>query len=278
MSNQEPAINMNNYRYPSEQVILFGTVFLILVVLLLAAGTTLCVLPLFFLVILILSYATSQSHHRALIAQAKHVTSESLPSLAKLAQECARKLQPGPTQLFVVPSRILNAYTFGLESPKVIVLYSSLFQVMDADELRFIIGHEMGHAALGHTWLNTLLGGMAGVPPSFGAAILFALAFRLWNRACEYSADRAGLLACGRLDKAISALVKLVDARIDTPEEMKEALEILEQQDDTLEGMLIESTATHPLIGNRIEKLREWAASSEYQRLQALINRNATKI
>jgi len=271
-------VNTNDYRYPSEQTILFGTVFLILIVLLLAAGTTLCVLPLFFLITLILSYATSQSHHRALIAQAKRVTSESLPPLAKIVQECSHKLQPGPIQLFVVQSRTLNAYTFGLENPKVIVLYSSLFQVMDADELRFIIGHEMGHAALGHTWLNTLLGGMAGVPPSLGAAVLFTLAFRLWNRVCEYSADRAGLLACGRLDKAISALVKLVDAHIDTLEEMKEALEILERQDDTLEGMLAESTATHPLIGNRIEKLREWATSSKYQRLQALVNQNATKI
>lgn len=264
----------NDYRYPGEQAILLGTVFFILVVTLLATGATLCILPLFFLVILISSYITSQSHHRALIAQARQVTNETLPSLAKLAQECEQKLQPGPVQLFVVPGRVLNAYTFGLENPKVIVLYSSLFHVMDADELRFIIGHEMGHAALGHTWLNTLLGGMAGVPPSLGAAIIFTLAFRLWNRACEYSADRAGLLACGRLDKAISALVKLVAAGIKTSEEMKAALEILERQDDTLEGMLAEITATHPLIGNRIEKLRSWAASNEYQHLQMLVNRN----
>lgn len=268
-------MNRNDYRYPSEQVILLGTVFLILVVALLATGTTLCILPLFFLVILIFSYISSQSHHRALIAQAQHVTHETLPSLAKLAQECEQKLQPGPIELFVVPSRILNAYTFGLENPRVIVLYSSLLHVMDADELRFIIGHEMGHAALGHTWLNTLLGGMAGVPPSLGAAIIFTLAFRLWNRACEYSADRAGLLACGRLDKAISALVKLVNTGIHTSEEMKAALEILERQDDTLEGMLAESTATHPLVGNRIEKLRSWAASDEYRRFQILVNRNA---
>jgi hypothetical protein len=37
------------------------------------------------------------------------------------------------------------------------------------------------------------------------------MAFLWWNRACEYSADRAGLLACGRLHKAISALVKLAE-------------------------------------------------------------------
>jgi len=32
------------------------------------------------------------------------------------------------------------AYTFGLSTPKVVVLYSALFDVMDADELKFIVG------------------------------------------------------------------------------------------------------------------------------------------
>jgi len=36
---------------------------------------------------------------------------------------------------------------------------------------------------------------MAGVPVGMGAAVLLSFAFRWWNRACEYSSDRAGLLA-----------------------------------------------------------------------------------
>ena len=81
---------------------------------------------------------------------------------------------------------------------------------MDADELRFIIGHEMGHVALGHTWLNSLVGGMAGIPSSSTSSAILTLAFLSWNRTCELSADRAGLLACGSLDKAVSSLIKLV--------------------------------------------------------------------
>ena len=67
----------------------------------------------------------------------------------------------------------------------------------------------LGHVALGHTWLNTLVGGIAGIPGSFLGGSDLDMAFLGWNRTCEYSADRAGLLACGSLEKAISALIKL---------------------------------------------------------------------
>ena len=46
--------------------------------------------------------------------------------------------------------------------------------------------------------LNWLVGGMAGIPSPFMASALLAMAFLWWNRACEFSADRAGLLACGK--------------------------------------------------------------------------------
>jgi len=52
--------------------------------------------------------------------------------------------------------REMNAYTFGLSDPRVVCSIQP-FQVMDAEELSFIIGHELGHVALGHTWLNSLI-------------------------------------------------------------------------------------------------------------------------
>jgi Zn-dependent protease with chaperone function len=91
----------------------------------------------------------------------------------------------------------------------------------------------MGHVALGHTWLNTILGGMAGIPTSFGAAVLLYTAFRWWNRMCEYSADRAGLLACGDLHVAVSALVKLVKPEIRDQRDFERALALVDAEDDS---------------------------------------------
>jgi Zn-dependent protease with chaperone function len=156
-----------------------------------------------------------------------------------------------------------------------VVLYAGIFTIMDEDELRFIIGHELGHVRLGHTWLNSLVGGMAGIPSPYGAAVLLYFAFRWWNRACEYSADRAGLLACGKPEKAASALIKLEigPSGMGTVQDWQQALRRIEAQDDHLENNLLEMLSTHPMTIRRLDALRQYAASPEYQRLQAQVNR-----
>jgi Zn-dependent protease with chaperone function len=163
---------------------------------------------------------------------------------------------------------VLNAYTFGLSSPKVVVVHSALLQVLDADEIAFVISHELGHVRLGHTWLNSLVGGLAGIPSPSAAFALMRLAFLGWNRACEHSADRAGLLATGKLDKAVSALVKLATGgRARDAGEMALALRQVEASDDELLNHLGEALATHPSMARRIAELRKFAASREYQKL-----------
>lgn len=260
------------YRYPGEESTLAVTLLIVAAILLVASAASLCVVPLLVGLVLILTYTTSQSHHQELKRHAQRVTAQTVPQLAEIVDQCKRRLQPDPLEVFVVRSRQLNAYTFGMDDPKAVVLYSSLFNVMDADEIKFIIGHEMGHVALGHTWLNSLLGGLAGVPTSIGAAVIVSLAFRSWNRSCEFSADRAGLLACGKLNKAITALVKLVNREADTPQEIAETLAFIEREDDHLDNVLMETLATHPMTVKRIENLRRYAASSEYKKLQARMN------
>jgi Zn-dependent protease with chaperone function len=168
----------------------------------------------------------------------------------------------------------LNAYTFGLSDPKILVVYSAVLNIMDEDELRFIIGHEIGHISLGHTWLNSLVGGMSGIPSPYGAALILYFSFRWWNRACEYSADRAGLLACGKPEKAYSALIKLVGGSAATRslESWQQTLRQIDAEDDTVMGSLGEMLSTHPLIVRRLKALRQYAASGEYQQLMARLD------
>jgi Zn-dependent protease with chaperone function len=265
---------MASYRYPNERLVLLLTLFLVFAVIAVTAVATLCGSVLFVLVMLVFSYLLNRSHHNNLISQAHRVTPQEDPRLSNLVQDCALRLKAGSFHTFIAPGKALNAYTFGLSAPQVVVVYAGVVRIMDADELRFIIGHELGHVRLGHTWLNSLLGGMAGIPSPYLAAVLLHFAFRWWNRLCEYSADRAGLLACGKLEKAASALIKLEGgaSAVLTAEGWHRALRRIEAEDDHMESNLREMLSTHPMTVRRLEALRGFAKSRKYQRLQAEIN------
>jgi Zn-dependent protease with chaperone function len=263
------------YRNPDEIWILAVTLGLVGLVILVTAVATVCGSALFAVLGVALAASASRAHHQALMRRALPVTHQTQPDVARLAEACLARLQPGPVEIYITPSRELNAYTFGLSDPKVVVLYSQLFEVMDADELRFILGHELGHVRLGHTRLNSLVGGLAGIPASSSASAILALAFLGWNRACETSADRAGLLACGQPEKAVSALVKLVagpHALSQTGLEL--AYRQIDAEDDTFLGSLGEALGSHPLLIKRITAIRRYAATAEYRRLQALVDQN----
>ena len=263
------------YRYPYEYFILCMTIIVVLLVIALTAAATVCGSALFVPLVVILNYFASRSKHQDLLSQGQKVTPQTAPEMVPLLETTSVRLQVEPVNVFIVPSNQLNAYTFGMDSPKAIVLYSSLFKIMDFDELQFILGHEMGHVKLGHTWLNTLVGGMAGIPSSLGAAAIMELAFRWWNRACEYSADRAGVLACGKPDKAISALIKLDAGSVTLSQAgMHAAMQHIETDDDDIMHNLEELIASHPMVAKRIDEIRNYTKTQSYLHLRSLMDQN----
>jgi len=263
------------YRYPYEYLILGATILVVLLVIALTAAATVCSSAIFVPLVVILGYYSGRSNHRELLSQATQVTAQSAPELIPLFQANYARLQVEPVNVFILPSRQLNAYTFGMDSPKAIVLYSALFKIMDPDEIQFILGHEMGHVKLGHTWLNTLVGGMAGIPSTLGAAAIMELAFRWWNRACEYSADRAGVLACSKPNKAISALVKLeAGPQALTQSGMQAAMQQISTDDDDFTHNLEELIASHPMIAKRIDEIRRFTSSQAYLAMQSQMDSN----
>jgi Zn-dependent protease with chaperone function len=262
------------YRYDNEQVVLVLTILLVLAIVILASTVTFCLSGVFIVAMFVISALLIRSHHQSLMGSALRVDRAQTPDLARLVEESGLKLQPGPVDVFVVNQKQINAYTFGISSPKVLVLFTPLLKVMNLGELKFIIGHEMGHVALGHTWLNTIVGGMAGIPAPFGAAALLYTAFRWWNRMCEFSADRAGLLACGDIHVAISALVKLAAPDIRSQRDFDRALALIDAEDDNASNRLAEVFQSHPMLIRRINALRAYTHTAEYQRIQVGMNRN----
>ena len=253
---------MLNYRYPTETPILVVTLVGLTALLVLTSIPTLCLAPLLVVIVVILTYNGTQAAHRQVMQLGMLVTPQSAPSLAAIIETCRQRLGAPPVEVYILNNRERNAYTFGLSQPNVIVLHAPLIKIMDADELAFVIGHEMGHVIFKHAWLNTLIGGMAGIPLPIGAAIPLVLAFRSWSRACEFTCDRAGLIACGRLDKAIHALVEIVAGDVNTAGEIQQVLTVIDQQDEQAGSVFSEFLSTHPLVAKRIQQLKEFASSA----------------
>jgi len=89
------------------------------------------------------------------------------------------------------------------------MLSSRLLEVMIPAELRFVMGHELGHLVLRHNEIpmpaTAIVEDMAGVIVPRGTALkLFH-----WARAAEISADRCGLICGGDPEAAASGFFKI---------------------------------------------------------------------
>ena len=91
---------------------------------------------------------------------------------------------------------------------------------------------------------------------------------------CEFSADRAGLLACGDKNLAVSALVKLVAPEVRTQREFEHALAMIDAEDDRISNRMNEVFQSHPMLIRRINELLEYTRTEEYARLQEGVNSN----
>ncbi|MEM1415358.1 MAG: M48 family metallopeptidase [Myxococcota bacterium] len=198
-----------------------------------------------------------------------------LPGLHALAKSCAETLDvPLPT-LYVVNDPRMNAFTFGTDKEAFIVLHSQLIDHMDETELKFVIGHEMGHVQNKHVVYGTALQILRSPVAVLSAVLRLLLpidaalrgALLAWARNAEITCDRAGLLCCGDLDAATRSFLKIACGSTKLYAEL-DVDAYLEQLEDGRKGVgrLGELGASHPYLPKRIQALRLFAESAYYQR------------
>lgn len=209
---------------------------------------------------------------RELLATATRLTNEMTPELHAIIDRCRDTLGvDGPFELFVYPDATFNAAAVRPDKGRLMLMMSSaLLEGFEADELRFIAGHEVGHYLFQHHAIPTgaLLGGRARLPPQL-ALQLFA-----WQRYAEISADRAGLVCAGALEPAARALFKLasgltgdrIQVRIDQfLAQVGDLRRETEARDESNQPARRDWFATHPFSPLRL-KAAELFASSELMR------------
>ena len=144
---------------------------------------------------------------RRLLSSSVRLSRGMAPDIHKVADECIETLgMKIPLELYVFASPQFNAMCFKPEDGRLFVMFaSSLLESFTQRELRFVMGHELGHHIYGHHKIpiGYLLGGDAKPDPRL-ALELFA-----WSRYAEISADRAGAHCSQDLDSVARSLFKL---------------------------------------------------------------------
>ncbi len=202
--------------------------------------------------------------------QNKELEAKILAEAARVGIQGSRVYQVNTS----VDSKVENAYVTGLMGTKRIVLYDTLLQDMNQDELAFVMGHEMGHYVLWHLakgiafesililvslYVAYLLAGPVigffknlwgfAAPSDFAAMPLGVLAFWLFcfvglpidmafRRHAEHEADRFALELTHENHAGATTFVKLMQAGLGVPRPGA-AFEIW--------------FGTHPCIADRIE-------------------------
>lgn len=122
-----------------------------------------------------------------------------LPDAFLALDRCKKTLGlTAPVDLHCQNDGSLNAFVVTTPDGRIdITLTSGVLNNLDVDELCYVIGHEIGHAVLGH--IEARVGHDAEMS---GQARLRRLALFRYQ---ELSADRVGLLCCVDVDKAVRA-------------------------------------------------------------------------
>ena len=206
------------------------------------------------------------------------VTSDNYPDIYDYLRYAAQVLDvKNVPDLYIEWGYNINACTVGAENP-IIVLNSGLIDLCDDDEIMFVIGHELGHVKSNHMLYHMMAQVINYIIDSipFGniAAAPLQYALYYWDRMSEFTADRAGLMACQNKEAAIRAFMKMSGLPIKQFNNMNYQT-FLQQAADfkqlDYEGLnkvikLISiADATHPWTVMRAAELLNWVKKGNFK-------------
>ena len=185
--------------------------------------------------------------------------------------------EPRP-ELFVSQTPFVNAGAYGMDRP-FIVINSGALNLLDDDEMRALLGHELGHVmsghALYHTILVIILNVSLGFLPFLAGIVLLPIQLALleWFRKSELSSDRAGLLASQDPTASLRMFLKMAGGgdmkQMDLSAFLVQAKEYEETGGamDRVFKILNTLMASHPFNTLRAAELQRWIEGGHYDRV-----------
>lgn len=247
-----------------------------------AALNTLRALPGFDeLVRKLMSFLGERGVRHLFTANAVRVGPRQRPRLDALYTEVLATMDwPERPELFVSQTPFANAMAVGFEKP-FIVVNSGALGLLEREEQRVILGHELGHIMSGHATYTTLALiilniGLTSIAGLGLIALPIQLALLEWYRKAEFSSDRAGLLASQDPQASMRLFLRFAggtaaEDEISLDEFLVQAQEYEEGGTaiDSVFKVLNVAFRTHPFNTVRAAELQRWIQSGGYDRILA---------
>jgi Zn-dependent protease with chaperone function len=216
------------------------------------------------------------------LASAVRVNERQFADLYKIYSECIEILDvEEKPELFVSQTPFVNAGAIGTDRP-FIVLNSAAIALLSKDELRFILGHELGHILSDHVLYKTMLNLLLrmtvvrfGIPLGWLAIFAIIAALNEWDRKSELSADRAGVLCVQDPPTSYGVFMKLSGGASTKQMNLDEFIRQAEDYEsggdklDSVYKILNLIGKRHPFPVLRLAEMKKWVEEGEYEDILA---------
>lgn len=175
-----------------------------------------------------------------------------------------------PVDFYITGDASVNAFSVASEKegePNIVNINSALVELMSDAELKFVVGHEIGHLINRDTHHRRLLSFV--FPEGTEAPLILRYKMHLDEQLCELVADRYGYLAIPDIETCVSAFFKL-SSGLDVSKLDVEVSALIEENKARLdyflkgEGM---SMASHPVNPIRIQALNLFSSCKDRKEL-----------
>lgn len=200
------------------------------------------------------------------------VQQELLPDFYALCHEVKDRLGfDEPVDFYITGDSSVNAFSLAAEDkgePHIVNVNSGLFDLMTQDELRFVIGHELGHLINKDTALSRLI--QFVFPPNTNVPVSLQYKIRLHDQLAELVADRYGYMATNDLNVCVTAFFKMASG-LDLTKLNVSIEALIADNTRRLEYFLNDkgvSRASHPVNPIRVQALNLFANAQSEEELQ----------
>ena len=228
---------------------------------------------------LFMRYYDEQIVHGMNMANKIRLSPTQLPEIYQKLPPICQRLSISEPEFYLEMDPYPNAYAMG-DTRTMVTVTSGLLEYLTDEEVSSVIAHECGHIAcrhmLYHTLASTLLRKIERMGILGNAVMPVYWALQYWSRRSELSADRAGAVALGSIEKVVEVQLRLaggpreITQNVNVEEFVKQADYYDTLQNNTWDKLLQNYAilgASHPFTAIRVREILKWGKTEQCQRI-----------